>query len=278
VAASGGCTDIVKLMLEHKADPSEKDLKGQDSMQMAVAGPHFAIVKELIRAGAEAPENATVPGLGAAVFEARLDVMTKQMLAWSELKVDNAEILAVEDKVWTAMREHMRLLELREEQRSGEMLLRYDGQIGSAEEEARKSKEKAVEWSEELGQSRVLVEKERTEVRDLEADIRRIQDTEAVLVEEDQKLRTEIKERQAELLAAQKSRDTALAAKSAREGENTEWFAEIKVLEEEVKNSSLRKTELASELEAAQIELSGWLKDKEAAAELSAQAHRLLGT
>ena len=52
-AAQGGHTDIVKLLLERKADPNLADARGATALGLVLTGGHTATVDVLRHAGAE---------------------------------------------------------------------------------------------------------------------------------------------------------------------------------------------------------------------------------
>jgi len=277
VAAGKGELNMVQLMCAKKADPNDTDLNGKTAMEEAITGHHFEIVKELMHHGVEAPEQSSVPGLGAAIFEAKLDIMTQQMRHFAKIQVDNNDILAMEDKVWIAMREHMRLLQLREEQGAGTMLVKIEWQARSEEAEAKIAESKLKQLNVDLRLQRVELEQQKSHAAQLREKVEVVRVEYEGLDAEDKKVIREIEARQAELAEAEQTLEATTEANQKQEGSNDELFAEIKDLEEEIAAARMKKEYLTDQLQAAEDELSGWLRDKEAAAELTAQAHKLLG-
>jgi len=277
LATATGSLEIVKLMLTHKADPNEKDKIGKTPMLAAIEGPYLDIVKELTLAGAEAPENSSVRGVGQAIYEARLELMSATMLNYSNIKVDPQALREAEEKVWPAMREHMRLLELKEEKAAGDQMLKLETQIRLEEADVQKAELKAESLSNDLSASRVQLMKEESTLRDLVLDLDGISNKHFTLQEEDERIRAEIEARRTELEEAQEARSESQSFMRSEKNDVEQFHSEIRSLEGDVSTENKRATRLAEELRDAEAELQGWLRDKEAAAELTAQAHRLLG-
>lgn len=58
-AAEGGKVDIVRLLMEHKADSAKKDSNGKLAFDYAMDGKHKAVVKVLKEMGDAAAQSAS---------------------------------------------------------------------------------------------------------------------------------------------------------------------------------------------------------------------------
>lgn len=277
IACANGSLPMVALMIEHQADVNDRDKLNKTPMTAAIAGPHLDIVKALIVAGAEAPSECSVRGVGQAIWEARLDMATKQMKHYGDIQVSAVEISAVEDKAWIAMREHMRLLEMKEEKVAGEQLAKIQRLTKSEEDDSRRTERKAESLSEDLRMSRVQLQKEQSTLRDIMIDIDGVKTKHMVMEEEDERIRAEIQERKKELEEVQQHGKGAHEALRSSKSELDELNAEVRSFQDEIGGQTRRRASLTERLETTEAELAGWLRDKEAAAELTAQAHKLLG-
>jgi len=206
-----------------------------------------------------------------------LDAMTKQMKSFTDITVSSHELAAAEDKVWTAMREHMRLLELKEEKQAGDQLAKIQKLAQSEQDEERLLDIKVDKLSEGLRENQMMLLKEQSALRDLMAEIDIVKSKHFTLEEEDERICAEIRERNKELQEAQAASDSAVNGLQSNKGTLEELNSEAKSLQDEVASEAQRKKSLSDRLQASESELEAWLRDKKEAAELTAQAHRLLG-
>lgn len=277
LATTAGAVGVVRLLLERRVDPREPDHTDATPMSLAIKAGQMGVVKELVRAGAEVPPGADAPGLAAAIREVRIEVMTQKLRESATADPSKMDIVAADAKVWEAMREHLRLITLREEQRAGVLLVELERRILSEREAAEMNRANEAELAADASQNRVLLQKEQTILKDLIRDIEDVRSTETALFDEDTRVRAEVQEKQSELRVVNRDKDNAERARLAAEESRDELLAQGRDLDAEVAAAQRRNEALVSELQAAQEELSGWQRDKEAAAQLTAQAHKLLG-
>mmetsp|Transcript_2245 Transcript_2245/g.5049 ORF Transcript_2245/g.5049 Transcript_2245/m.5049 type:complete len:350 (+) Transcript_2245:62-1111(+) len=276
VAAAAGSSECILVLLEYKANVNDLDHNGMTPMKLAMKAKHVDAAKELAMAGAEVPAEIDVPGLAQALREAKIEKLTTELRACAELAF-NAEDLAVADTmVWKAMREHQRLLRAREEQKAGALLVSLERMTESEKEAASRTRTNEEEFSMDLSQARVELQKEQSDLKSINRDLDEATQQEIVCFDEDTKIKAEIKERMAELSAAKIHRDASERARRKQEEERDSALKECNSLEHDVGASRYRNKSLTAELEFAEQELSAWHRDREAAAELTTQAHRLL--
>lgn len=278
LAAAAGAELTVKYLLHHGVEVGDIDAyTGKNAMQLALKANQLEVVRELLRAGADIPLDADAPGLAALVREMRLENMAAALRESAKLSVDQGELVRADDAVWAAMREHMRLLRIREEIQAGELLVSIERRTLSEKEVADRSLASEEALSADVGQNRVKLQTEQALVRELNRELDALRTTEMALYEMDAKLRKEMEERRSELMQATQLRDASEKAKMEQQETCDEALAESQALASKITEATSRKAGLVADLEVAQKELRGWLRDKEVAARLTAQAHNILG-
>jgi len=277
-AAGAGSAAVVKLLCGRGVDIEARDKDGATALKVAIKLQQMKSAKELLMFDAELPTDASAPGLATCVREAQMDKLALRLKGLSEQpEVTNEELSEADVGVWQCQREHMRLLRLREEQRAGSALFRFDERTALEQAAAERSKLMESEHASAIGEKRVHLMKVRTDLTTLLRDLQGVQSTEMQMKAEDDVLRAELSEQRDELSAIN-SEIEARRSRVAGEQEELE-MAEVRWqgLESEISEQREENKDEAAELLAAQNELLGWRRDREAAAKLTAQAHKLLG-
>lgn len=279
VAAYSGSANVVKFLCGRGADLNGKDKEGFTPMKLAIKMSKLAAVKELLMFDAELPPDSTCNGLAACVKEAQMDKLSLRLkhLADNTAEVNNEELCEADLGVWRCQREHMRLLRLREEQRAGFALNRFDERIAEENAAAARSKLLESEHSEAITEKRVELLKVRTDLSTLIRELQGVQSTEMQMKAEDDVLRAELQQRRDELSAIRSEIETRNSRVAREEEEIANAEARWAGLEAEIAEQRVANRDESSELALAQDELLGWRRDREAAAKLTAQAHKLLG-
>jgi len=261
------------------AEIEARDQNGATPLKLAIKTQQLRCAKELLMFDAELPTDATCSGLGTCVKEAQMDKLAIRLkgIAEQTAEVTNDELSEADLGVWRCQREHMRLLRLREEQRAGAALYRFDERTELEKAAAERSKLMESEHASAIGEKRVELLKVRTDLSTLIKELQGVQSTEMQMKAEDDILRAELQAHRDELSSVESEIEArrSLVAGEQEELENAE--ARWQGLEAEIAEQRAANKDENAELEAATEELKGWRRDREAAAKLTAQAHKLLG-
>lgn len=276
-ATATGAAESVAVLITRDADVTALDHNGKTPIDLAIKGGYLNVVKELIRGGATVPSGTEMPGLAQVQREATLDKMATQLRHYAT-KTSNAEdIVALDSQVWKAQREHMRLLATQAEMKAGQSLISLEKEIVAQRKSAAESQLSEDALANSLADKKTYLLQESLNRTQIIKDLELAQQTESAMWNEDMALRQELDERKSELLQVSRTRDEALELIQRASEMRAEALAESQAMEAEVAERNRLNEQLVSELQEAENELRGWMSDRERAAALTAQAHRLLG-
>lgn len=277
-AATEGHHKAVALLVNARANIELRNADGATAMAAAIRAKRMLCCKELLKGGATLPAGEIAAGLAAVIKEVQLEKISAELIEFSEQPEVRVEaIQEVEPKVWEYQREHMALLKLREEQRAGKQLISFAEREKLQLEAAERSKLEQDAHDKFIREKRVELQSLRGQLVVVVKDLQAVTSTEMEMQAQDERLRAEIQERQDELSVAE---SRVIASDEASKGERARLDlaeARWKVLEGEIAQKRAYNEMEEEELKAAQKELEGWQRDREAAAKLTAQAHKLLG-
>jgi len=280
VAATAGAELTVGHLLEHRAHVGELDSVSRKTvMQMAIKAHKMGVVRILLKAGAELPPDAldADPGLLAIIREVRMESVAVKLREVAGHNISPEEMMEADDAIWAAMGRHMQLIQMREEIRASKALSDID-QLKLTETEAADRTQQAEEaLSADLGQYRVNLTKQQSLIRDLNRDVHAVRTSELVLLEEAATMRQQIDERHSELSQATHEREESLKAADEEQKVHDSFKLANRTVMDEFSAANAHKASLQADLQTLQLELTGWRRDKETAAKLTAQAHALLG-
>lgn len=278
LAAEAGHAACVKLLLSLQADVAALDGADDQALKLALQTPHLAVVKELLRYGAELSPNDQAPGLAGVLREIHLEKLTAELIAVARTtQPATRELLAADEEVWKAMREHMRLTRLQEEQKAGEMLISLQRELQTEQAVVSTSRDREESLASELNEKRVAVQTTQTELSEILKALEKVKVSELAAKEDDSKLDRQIKERKGELDVTNAEREENVRVRKEKEEHRDATLAECKALEKAMAAQKLQNDELRRDLTKAANEISQWREDKSKAAALTEQAHRLLG-
>lgn len=277
--AEKGLMAAAKLLLAYKADTNAKTVDGMTAMTIACHNrpPRLEMCKELLRAGARIGPQDNAIGLAQVVKEVQMEKFADDLRKKAEIMVASAEITAVEEQVWKFQREHMRLLMTREEQRTGVMLIDAERRREEMRAEARESHKTEEQLAFQLNEKKVSLQAVTGDVRQLRDDLEDAEKAEAAARAERDKVASELAGQQGFVqaaLAEKKESDRLHALSEQARDEAMRRYAEM---ESESAEARRRKDELQSEIREAEREYRNWMRAKEQAQKLTAQAHQLLG-
>lgn len=278
-AAEAGNEKVVRLLLERRACVSAVDHLRKTPFELLLAAKPSGLLDvahDLIRFGAEVPSDANFPGLGAVAKEVRVKLASDQLRDMATFTVDPAALVAIEDQVWIAQREHMRLLARREEQKAGVMLVEREERL-KAEIAVASSLEEQAQHGD--ASARDLQIQDQMLAQDLELVLKEIEPTrleEAHALAEYDRFGSEIADRRAECRAASSDRDLSHEALAEAVEQEEAAQASHSEMEAQVEQGRVDKDIMKSELETARATLNKWMREKEQAAAFTAQAHKIL--
>eukprot|EP00928_Gymnodinium_smaydae_P053197 TRINITY_DN3723_c1_g1_i1.p1 TRINITY_DN3723_c1_g1~~TRINITY_DN3723_c1_g1_i1.p1 ORF type:complete len:353 (+),score=123.54 TRINITY_DN3723_c1_g1_i1:94-1152(+) len=279
VSCDIGCASVVKLLMAAKAE-SQSDKDGYSPMQMALKKkpPHLNAARELLRAGVKLGPHDEAIGLGNVVREVQLEKLTEELRARAAaITIDAEDIARIDSEAWTAQKEHMRLLELREYQKAGIVLVDIEKRLREESEAAREAETMEKELSSELVDQRV---KFQTLTQDLVTIVKEYEDVKvahAEMREETDRIASEFGDRRAELRAAQKEKIECDERRRGAEDQRDAAKLRNTELEGDLEKAQKARERLQSEVATARADLNEWMRDRERAAQLTAQAHKILG-
>lgn len=278
VGARAGAPGVVALLIARQADFLAPDPGGRTPMTLAIKAPSMPTVKILLRAGAEVEPGEQAPGLAATLREYALEKLTNDLRKMAKRSVSSAELAKADEKVWQAQREHMRLISLKEEQRAGSVLISLEERLVSEKEAAEKSKERESQLTYDLNELRVKLQTVQTSLTQLATELEAARKEESTEKEKKMKLDAELKEKQLELNQAleEKAKHDETSAEKAEARDAA--LQRCRAMDDDIQARRTENDMLSSELQAAKAEFRAWQRNKEAAAALTAQAHRLLGS
>lgn len=275
-AAEEGHAAAVKLLCEKNADVEEKNSAGQTPMTLACKGNHMAVAKELFRHGATDSGN-KAPGLTEAKNEVQLEGMIRELKKRKSDIVDPGALLHADEAVWIAMRKHMDLVSRKEKQKAAIAVIDLEAKLSHELEIAAKAKAEEKRVGEELEEKRSLLGAAQNDAVAIQKEIDEVIGTLYKLQDMFNKMAAEHKKVSDELRAAVKEKEEAEAERLRKEELLRTLRGRQVAVEGE--NVDLKKAGvlLSSELVKAKKELEDWLKDQRAAAQLTAQAQKILG-
>mmetsp|Transcript_136693 Transcript_136693/g.237726 ORF Transcript_136693/g.237726 Transcript_136693/m.237726 type:complete len:360 (-) Transcript_136693:52-1131(-) len=278
MAAERGSHEIVALLCEREADPNAVDSGGSNAMNLALNAPHLKVVKELLKAGAELPGTANVPGLAGIVREVQLEKLTNELtdIANNTQSCDK-DLERADGAVWAAMNEHMRLLQLREDQKAGKMLIDLQKELEESKKDAVRAKENEAMLMKELIDKKIVLQKASNSLEDLKRSLDHAERIREKCVAEDTEANSEVATQKSDLDKAKKEWADAETLFADKEKERDGLGARQKELQDELAAAKERHQRLKDLLRSESAELRGWERDKEYAAQLTAQAGRILG-
>lgn len=278
-AAEAGAAGACALLCSRGADPEQKDDQARTATSLAIARGHLPAVKELLRAGAAVPENASAPGLMQVVKEVAMEKQIEgfKAKAQQQPEVTLDQLAEVDAGVWQCQREHMRLLGLREEQRAGAQLASYQERTTTELAAAERSRVEGGAKAATISALRVEILDKQTKRNQLTQDLNALDVTEKAVTAEDDKLKGELEVRRTELERLHADIEARDAAAESEQAAIDATTARSQSLAEEVRERQGVNAGLRAALAQAQEELDGWRRDREAAARLTAEAHKLLG-
>jgi len=281
VATAAGAAQTIELLCSRKADIHRLDHNGASPLTLALKAKKLPVIKELMRAGAQLPDKEVkdpFPGLANVIQEVHLEKLTFELKsAQGRNEVCQENLNDIDTEVWKVQKEHMRLIRVFEEQKAGSVLVTLEEKTRSEREEVEKAKALEAQLKKEVEKIRVDLVAAESHFNDAFKELMNTEAAEALVREEDRLIRGELAEGKQELDSAKselKASEKTLADKTALRDKNQ---AEQQVFEGECKEAHSRRDSIRSELEEARDELEGWQANREAAAALTAQAHRLLG-
>eukprot|EP00933_Yihiella_yeosuensis_P084799 TRINITY_DN9947_c0_g2_i1.p1 TRINITY_DN9947_c0_g2~~TRINITY_DN9947_c0_g2_i1.p1 ORF type:complete len:376 (-),score=142.74 TRINITY_DN9947_c0_g2_i1:68-1132(-) len=267
----------VKLLISKKADLNQLE-EGSTPMALAIKNKAWLCMKELLYAGCKVPrELESAQGVPLVLREVQLEQDAAAMRENAGVEVDPEDIVKAENEVWKNLSEHIRLLRIKEECKAGNVLIDLERRAVLENEEAERYKETEAEIAKGILEKKLDVQAAEEDMLKL---IKELQKVEAALLEakeEDAKAAGNLAELRKELKAEKDELVAAEEARKKKEAYAEEVFAEAKALEEQAVESRDRNAELKEALAATNEDYQGWLRDKQAAAEITAKANLLLG-
>lgn len=279
VAAEVGAAKACALLCNRGVNKERKDEAGRTAMQLGISRVHFPAVKEMLRAGAQVPENASAPGLAQIIKEVQMEKQIDKLKerAANTPEVTHEQLVQADLGVWQCQREHMRLLELREEQKAGIQLASFQERTNTELAVAERARIQEEENHKYISELRAELLEKKTHLTNLIKELNEVTETEKKAKEEDDILRAELKVRRSELdVVNTEIEERDALAKTEQEAIRVAQ-ERFQCLTGEISEQTNVNEGIYSELLDAQRELEGWMKDREAAAKLTAQAHKLLG-
>lgn len=278
LAAEKGQALVARALLEAKADAAKVDTNGFTPMALALKckPASLAVAKELLRAGVKLMPDDNAPGLTNIAREVQIEAMRRELRKQANLKVDPKALADVQDKVWKAQREHMRLLAMREEQKAGEAMIERERILRTGQEELRIAEAAAAKLQAELQDLQIHLTHDNSGLVGATKDYDDVYLNFTRAREDNDKVMEELRQRQAEAKLAIQERERSTHGIEQAEKDRDDQLTRCTALEQELRQAR-KDTEITnSELEAARKELSDWMRDKKLAAEFTAQAHHLL--
>mmetsp|Transcript_96074 Transcript_96074/g.311730 ORF Transcript_96074/g.311730 Transcript_96074/m.311730 type:complete len:354 (-) Transcript_96074:59-1120(-) len=278
-AARSGIPSSLYVLCERAGvDIEIRDSEGATALKVAIKCKQMEAVKALLMFDAQLPEDASAPGLAVCVRQVQMERLGQKLKKMAHTtEVTHDELTIADQGVWTCQREHQRLLRLREEQKSGKLLVRYDERLAQETAAAERSRFLESENSASINENRVEIVGRRSQLTSVLRELGQIQSEEAMAKKEDDKLRSELQERRDALSGIQSEIASREAVVQGEQDELANAEARRADLESEISEQRLFNADELAELEAAKRELEGWRADREAAFKLTAQAHKLLG-
>jgi len=277
-ACEAGAPASVAVLCEHGVNLNQLDSNGSTAFSLAIKNKQMPCCKELLRGGAALPQGELAAGLAAVLREVQLEKLNAELVAAAETpEVTSAEINAADPRVWECQREHMRLLRLRETQRAGKALANFDVRAAAELEAAQRSINEEAASQAALKEKKVELQALKGNIVMLNKEVNAETNEEMKLDAADAKLRAEIQQRMQELSAAESEVEASKSGFAGEEGRIAEAEGRWRRLEFEVAQQRQYNEMEVEELQAAQEEFERWKRDREAAFQLTAQAHKLLG-
>mmetsp|Transcript_8299 Transcript_8299/g.15472 ORF Transcript_8299/g.15472 Transcript_8299/m.15472 type:complete len:360 (-) Transcript_8299:46-1125(-) len=273
-----GLDTAVTMLIEKGVDLKRPDTEGNLPMAVAIKSKNIPIIKELLRAGVDVPHGQLdAPGLAAAAHEVKVEQSATSLRANAGQTIDLAEVAKVEKEVWSNMKEHMRLLRIKEEGKAGSVLVELERKTAAEKTAAEAATAREAQLAIELKDQKVLVAAAESELHKVAKELGQVEATLADAKIIDLKVQAELAEQHQKLQKEQAVVDAFQKARLEAEAHSAKAFADLKAIEAEVAEARIQHDQVDVELNDAREDLEGWLRDKDAAAALTAQAHRLLG-
>eukprot|EP00931_Biecheleriopsis_adriatica_P004590 TRINITY_DN106233_c0_g1_i1.p1 TRINITY_DN106233_c0_g1~~TRINITY_DN106233_c0_g1_i1.p1 ORF type:complete len:368 (-),score=131.07 TRINITY_DN106233_c0_g1_i1:58-1113(-) len=272
-----GLASPVEKLIEKRADPAQLDIDGSVPVHLAVKNKHLPVVKALLRGGVTVPPGLEMPGLAAVVTEVQIEKGTEELRKLADVEVEMADIKKAEEEVSKQMAEQLRLLKLKEDAKAAKVLVELERQRALEEQAAREAQQAeaaVLDKQENLKMQMQAAELDHSKhVKDFNQVQAELEDAKAA----DAQMVTEIAEKKKEFLQEKAKLDEIEKARAEREAHAKEVQAELKELQNLVEAEKKKNAGLEEQLKAAEADLRGWQADRKKAAELTAQAHKLLG-
>eukprot|EP00441_Pelagodinium_beii_P040085 CAMPEP_0197628078 /NCGR_PEP_ID=MMETSP1338-20131121/6496_1 /TAXON_ID=43686 ORGANISM="Pelagodinium beii, Strain RCC1491" /NCGR_SAMPLE_ID=MMETSP1338 /ASSEMBLY_ACC=CAM_ASM_000754 /LENGTH=357 /DNA_ID=CAMNT_0043198965 /DNA_START=78 /DNA_END=1151 /DNA_ORIENTATION=- len=272
-----GLAKPIEKMIDGRADVNKIDHDKSNALGLALKAKHLGCIKEFLKAGMELPPgNDTIPGLAAVYKEAAVERQTKQLRTLVDTEVDPAEINKAEAQVWESMKAHLTLLKLDTDARAAKVLVELERKADEEQKVALEAQEMEEQMKNKLKNRKIEIAAQETALAKVVKELEEVQDLLKDAKAEDAKLAAELSERRGYLNEEMDEYRAIEKERLRREMYAEKVQLEVKEFEKEVEAARTRNEELNFDLTDAKSELRSWLADKEAAAQLTAQAHALM--
>jgi len=277
VACSSGFAKVVQELLKHGADMLATDAENNTAMSISVQGKQLQCAKALLKAGAKLQPDQTCAGLPKVIAEVQLEALVDELKGFVESSSFNtSDLIAADQLVWQAQRDHMRLLTMREEQKAGLLVTDLDQRLKSEMAMFANAKKSEEALAQEFADIRVNLQTAETGFGLLRSQIESTELAARRAAEEEAEADVEYKAMLGELSKAQADKEAVDRDIMEKEQARDEALALASELQEQSNALKSRNKELNDALKAESGQLRGWERDKEAAAALTEKAHGLL--
>jgi len=276
-AAQKGFADVARMLVKKGADFKALDSDGRKALDAAISQKHLAVIKVLLRAGDKLKPDQTCKGLDAVKKEVQLEFLLNDLKAYASPTDFATELSEADSAVWEAQKAQMRLCEAKEEQKAGHTVVQLESSLEAEMElyEQMKNSEDSVQ--KELKDLRVSVQTVESDHGLLKSKLEAAEVAAKEAAEIQAEGEIEYKALLAELKKLESEKEEADGEIAAKESERDNAQSIAQELKEEANAMKLRNKDLSEQLKSESAQLRGWERDKEAAAELTAQAHAILG-
>jgi len=282
VCAEKNYDNAAKLLLAYKADYTVKTSDGMNALTIAVKKmpPALDVVKELLRAGAKVSATDQCGGLAAVVKEVNIEMLANELKKMADVDIAQvqADIAAADKEVWKHQREHMRLLIQKEEQKAGVLVIHFEKETDQQRAESRVDQKSEDSLAHDLNEVKVVLQSVTADTLQLIKDLDEAESAEAKMCTERDVVATELAGQQGFVKVAVDEMTASDRLRVASEKVRDEALAQTAEMETEFEAANKHRDLLNSELRDAEKDYKQWMRAKEQAASLTAQAQRLLAT
>eukprot|EP00930_Biecheleria_cincta_P056313 TRINITY_DN42459_c0_g1_i1.p1 TRINITY_DN42459_c0_g1~~TRINITY_DN42459_c0_g1_i1.p1 ORF type:complete len:354 (+),score=96.75 TRINITY_DN42459_c0_g1_i1:63-1124(+) len=274
-----GLAGATAACLEKKADVTACDFDRGTPMGLALkASKDLPTVRELLRVGVEIPPGpgTDLPGLATVMHEVRMEIAAKGLRALAGSSVDPKELSEAEEQVWASMKEHMRLIKMKEDCQAARVLVDLEQKAAEEQKAALEAQRLESKIKDQLTETKVSLQAAETAVFKSRKDLDKIKADLEEQKQADEKMREDLDQKKRELREISGEANALEKARLDAEQYAKDVLAEQARLVKEVEDQKVRNADLEIQLQTAREELQGWMADKERAAKLSAKAHRLM--